>query len=375
MRIGIDARLIRYKRGMGNLTFNLIQALATLPTTHDFLFYLDRPPAQGALPDAFAAAARVIGPAPYPIWEQLALVHHVQRDRVDVLHCPNNTAPIAQLGSTRLVLTIHDVIYLLPSSEVPTPTSHYQRLGHHYRRWTVPRAARHAESVITDSEYSRQDLVRLLGLPDARVEVVQTGPGPEFRRLPNLSGATATLELHGIRQPYVLGLAASDPRKNVHALIRSFSKLKGEGTPLQLVLAGSGPKDSAVWQAEASRLNIRNDVRTPGFVSPTELVDLYNLAEFFVFPSLYEGFGLPVVEAMACGTPVIASNRSSIPEVAGGAALLAEPTVEGLGSAMRILSRDKAVRKSLAQAGLARVSKYSWARTAAEMVKIYEGKA
>ncbi len=373
MRIGIDARLVRYRRGMGNLTFNLLQALASLPTAHEFVLYLDRSPANGLVPGALANSARVIGPAPYPIWEQLALVRQVRRDRLDVLHCPNNTAPVARLGSTRLVLTIHDVIYLLPSSEVPPPTSPYQRLGHHYRRWSVPRAARHADRIVTDSEHSRKDLVRLLGLPDSRVEVVQTGPGPEFRRLPDMSGARQTLQRFGVHRPYALALAASDPRKNIKALIRGFAKLKVEGTPLQLVLAGSGPKDSAVWQAEASRLNIEHDVVTPGFVSPTELVYLYNLADFFVFPSLYEGFGLPVVEAMACGTPVIASNRSSIPEVAGGAALLAEPTEEGLAAAMRVVVRDRQFRESLAQAGLARVAQYSWTRTAAEMLKIYEG--
>ncbi len=371
MRIGIDARLIRYRRGMGNLTWNLLKALAATPTDHEFVLYLDRPPHQGSVPEAFASGVRVIGPGAYPVWEQFGLVRQARRDRLDVLHSPNNTAPVSRLGDTRLVITIHDVIYLLPRSEVPAPTNTYQRLGHRYRRWSVSQAARHADRIVTDSQHSKNDVTRLLGVPESQVDVVETGPGPEFRRLGDRSAATEAMRNQGITRPFVFALAASDPRKNIKALIQGFEALKDIRPHHRLVLAGSGPRDSAVWHTEAARLGL--DVTTLGFVSSDELIALYNLAEFFVFPSLYEGFGLPVVEAMACGTPVIASNRSSIPEVAGGAAMLVDPTPEALGAAMRVVAGDRQIREDLTEAGLARVARYSWARTAHEMVKIYEG--
>jgi glycosyltransferase involved in cell wall biosynthesis len=375
MRIGIDARLVRYRRGMGNQIFNLLQGLATLSSPHDFLLYLDRPPAPGELPDALADAARIIGPAAYPVWEQLALPHHARRDRVEVLHCPNNTAPLTGLRAARLVLTVHDVMFLLPRAEVPPPTVLNQQLGRLYRRLIVPRAARIADRIVTVSEHSRRDIGRLLGLPESRIDVVPTGPGPEFHRLTDLSGAYATLQRHRIHRPYVLAFAASDPRKNVGALICGFAKLKENAPEYQLVLPGSRPKDSRNWQAQANRLHLTSDVVLPGFVSQAELVDLYNLAEFFVFPSLYEGFGLPVVEAMACGAPVIASRRSSIPEVAGGAALLVDPSADELGAAMIHLARDEEARSALVRAGLTRVKAYSWTSTAAQMLKIYQGEA
>jgi glycosyltransferase involved in cell wall biosynthesis len=358
---------------MGNQIFNLLQGLATISTRNDFVLYLDQPPAPGTLPPAVADAARVIGPAAYPVWEQFALPRHVRRDRVDVLHCPNNTAPLSGLRSVRLVLTVHDVMFLLPRSEVPPPTVLNQRLGRLYRRSVVPRAAHRADRIVTVSEHSRKDIGRLLGLSESQIDVVATGPGPEFQRLKDLSGAYATLHRHRIRRPYVLGLAASDPRKNVAALIGGFAKLKDDAPEYQLVLAGSGPKDSPNLQAQASRLQLTSDVRLPGFVSQAELVDLYNLAEFFVFPSLYEGFGLPVVEAMACGAPVIASTRSSIPEVAGGAALLVEPSAHELGAAMIRMARDAEGRSALTRAGLTRVKAYSWTGSAVQMLKIYQG--
>jgi glycosyltransferase involved in cell wall biosynthesis len=360
---------------MGNQIFSLLQGLAALSTAHEFLLYLDRPPTPGLLPEALADAIRIIGPAAYPLWEQVALPYHVRRDRIEVLHCPNNTAPLTSPRSARLVLTVHDVMFLQPKEEVPPPTVIKQRLGRLYRRWVVPRAARLADRIVTVSEHSRRDIVRLLGLPERRVEVVETGPSSAFHRLTELSGAYATLKRHGIRRPYVLGIAASDPRKNVAALIDGFARLKDIAPEYQLVLPGSGSKDSRIWQAQASRLRLISDVVLPGFVSQAELVDLYNLAEFFVFPSLYEGFGLPVVEAMACGAPVIASGRSSIPEVAGGAALLVEPSADELGAAMINLARDKEGRSALVRAGLARVKAYSWASSAAHMLKIYLGEA
>jgi glycosyltransferase involved in cell wall biosynthesis len=156
------------------------------------------------------------------------------------------------------------------------------------------------------------------------------------------------------------------------ALLSGFAKFKRGAPEYLLVLPGAGSGQLRDLRAQANELNLASDVVLLGFVSQAELVDLYNLAEFFVFPSLYEGFGLPVVEAMACGAPVIASTRSSIPEVAGGAALLVEPTSEALGAAMVQLARDGGARATLVKAGLERVKAYSWAGSAARMLDIYE---
>jgi glycosyltransferase involved in cell wall biosynthesis len=373
VRIGIDARLAPYRRGMGNQIFNLLQGFSRVSTRHELILYVDRTSALASLPEELADAARVIGPSAYAAWEQITLPRQVRRDRLDVLHCPGNTGPLAGIGGARLVLTVFDVMFLLPREVLPAPTTAYQRLGRMYRRWNVPRAAGRASRVVTISQHARDDVIRVLGLPAGMVEVIETGPGPEFRRLPDTAPAEAFLVRHGIRKPYVLGLAAADPRKNVAALLRAFARVKSAAPDHQLVLGGCGPRDSRRWQAEANRLDIATDVVFPGFVSQDDLVALYNLADVFVFPSLYEGFGLPVTEAMACGAPVIASCRGAIPEAAGGAAVLIEPSVERLASALIEVLQDRDLRAALRRRGQDRVSGYSWPRSAAAMLRIYEG--
>ena len=274
----------------------------------------------------------------------------------------------------KLALTIHDVMYLLPQGQLPTSPSLYQRLGRHYRRWVVPKAARRADLIVTDSQFSRRDILQYLGrslsTSAAAIQVVTLAAAAEYGpQLPeNVALGLAQLK---VRPPYILGLGAIDPRKNTARLIEAFAQLKNRTQ--KLVVTGLDPSAQTYFGKLAQQygLNLGNDVILLGFVSERELATLYTGATLLLYPSLYEGFGLPVLEAMACGTPVIASNTSSIPEIAGEAALLIDPTdITAMSNAMQRLIDAPSLRQQLIESGRVRASQFNWQFSAKLMLTL-----
>ena len=377
LQIGIDARLAGYRRGMGNYVHNLLWEFARLPTEHHFVLYVDDAGTSAAVPCNDRFVVRRLWPKLYPVWEQLSLPAQVAHDGLDVFHSPANTAPLCLRSKTRLVVTIHDVMYLLPPDQVPLPRTLYQKLGRHYRRCIVPRAARKATRILSVSAYSKQDTVRHLGVPSEQVSVVHESPSPKFQRLSENERNRWRAAMQGrvnFNRPIIMHLGASDPRKNTARVIEAFAAMKNVAADRrQLVVAGLSPTAQNDFSNRAAGLGILDDVCLLGFVAEEELVLLYNMAQVVVYPSLYEGFGLPVLEAMACGAPVITSNVSSIPEVAGDAAILIDPTdTAALVQAMMRLADDEVLRRELIARGELQVSKFSWRRAAQETLAIYE---
>jgi glycosyltransferase involved in cell wall biosynthesis len=384
LHIGIDARLIHYRRGMGTVVYSLINEWVRFITTpcddapipFRLTLYVDSARAvTAAAPFANDhVSVRQFGPAFYPLWEQWLLPRQVLKDEVDVLYCPANTAPIFLPAPIKLALTIHDVMYLLPQGQLPTSPSLYQRLGRHYRRWVVPKAARRANLIVTDSQFSRRDILQYLGRSlstsaDA-IQVVTLAAAAEYGpQLPeNVALGLAQLK---VRPPYILGLGAIDPRKNTTRLIEAFAQL--ENRSQKLVITGLDPAAQAYFGKLAQQygLNLGNDVILLGFVSERELAALYAGATLLLYPSLYEGFGLPVLEAMACGTPVITSNTSSIPEIAGEAALLIDPTdITAMSNAMQRLIDEPNLRQQLIESGRVRASQFNWQFSAKLMLTL-----
>lgn len=384
LHIGIDARLIHYRRGMGTVVYSLINEWVRFITTpcdnapipFRLTLYVDSARAvTAAAPFANDhVSVRQFGPAFYPLWEQWLLPRQVLKDEVDVLYCPANTAPIFLPAPIKLALTIHDVMYLLPQGQLPTSPSLYQRLGRHYRRWVVPKAARRANLIVTDSQFSRRDILQYLGRSlstsaDA-IQVVTLAAAAEYGpQLPeNVALGLAQLK---VRPPYILGLGAIDPRKNTTRLIEAFAQL--ENRSQKLVITGLDPAAQAYFGKLAQQygLNLGNDVILLGFVSERELAALYAGATLLLYPSLYEGFGLPVLEAMACGTPVITSNTSSIPEIAGEAALLIDPTdITAMSNAMQRLIDAPSLRQQLIKSGWVRASQFNWQFSAKLMLTL-----
>jgi len=373
MRIGIDARLLSYRRGMGNFVYNLLREFAELAKSHQFFLYVDHPGAVLSLPAVPNFTMRVLGPKPYALWEQLSLPLAVARDRLDILHCPANTAPLLVPSTVRLVITIHDVMYLLPAGVLPSAGSTYQRLGRLYRRLVVPLATRNAAAIITVSTHSREEISRLLNQPATRIRVINEAAGSAFRVISDRTLTVRVRTRYGLARPFVLGLAGVDPRKNTGRIIEAYALFRKQGTRgYQLVLVGLPAGRQAGFVRLARALGVADEVVITGFVPEEDLVALYNAAELLVYPSLYEGFGLPVLEAMACGTPVVTSPSGSLPEVSGEAALMVDPlNVAEIADALWRVVDDASLRQDLVARGLARAQQFSWRQAAEQTMDVY----
>jgi glycosyltransferase involved in cell wall biosynthesis len=293
--------------------------------------------------------------------EQTLLPAAAMRARVDLVHSLASTAPL--WGRFRRVVTVHDLIY----ARFPEAHAGIRDKG---MRVLVPAAVRRSDRVIADSQSTREDLIELLGMGSDRIDVVPLGLGSVRRVAPIDERETrARFEL-GERR-VLLGLSAKRPHKNLLALIGALARIPAAERPV-LVLAGYPTAHEAELRARAASEGLDADVRFPAWLSAEELEGLWALAEAFVFPSLYEGFGLPVLEAMARGVPVACSNASSLPEVAGDAALTFDPHDEAaIAGVLRRLLDDATLREQLRARGLARVSEFTWERTARLTLESY----
>jgi glycosyltransferase involved in cell wall biosynthesis len=293
--------------------------------------------------------------------EQTLLPLLAARAKVDLVHSLASTAPL--WGRFRRVVTVHDLIY------ARFPDAHAGVRGK-AMRVLVPAAARRSDRVIADSLSTRDDLVELIGLAAERIDVVPLGLGAT-RHVEPLAPAGVRERLRLGERRVVLSLSAKRPHKNLLALIGALARVPHAERPV-LVLAGYPTEHEAQLRARAQALGLDDDVRFPGWLAEPEVEGLWAIADAFVFPSLYEGFGLPVLEAMARGVPVACSDASSLPEVAGDAALLFDPHDEAaISAALMRLLRDGALAERLRAAGRERVREFTWQRTARATIDSY----
>jgi glycosyltransferase involved in cell wall biosynthesis len=293
--------------------------------------------------------------------EQALLAPLARRANVDLVHSLASTAPV--WGPFRRVVTVHDLIY----ARFPEAHGGLREKG---MRVLVPAAARRSHRVIADSQSTREDLVELLGLPRERIDVVALGLGA-LRRGRALAEGEVRGNLRLAARRVLLSLSAKRPHKNLLALIGALARIPAEERPV-LVLAGYATEHEAQLRERAQALGLHDDVRFPGWLDDAEVEGLWAIADAFVFPSLYEGFGLPVLEAMARGVPVACSNAASLPEIAGDAALLFDPRDEAaIAEALRRLLGDRELAGRLRAAGHERVRGFTWQRTAQATIESY----
>jgi len=372
LKIGIDLRFIGRGRGIGNVTAGLIEGLARISTGHRFLLYSDLD--DSILPFGNSELEwRGVSRVPHPLWEQFYLPYVAWHDKLDVLHCVANTGPVRLTAGVRMVLTLHDLIFMRPENPSIFKLPLYRRAGAIYRRVVVPLAAKRANVVTTDSEASKADIISSLGLPETKITVVRPGPREIFRRLPT----TVTDELlppSARTTPYLLLLGATAQRKNTVGVVEAFASLSpAQRRGHKLIVVGLGSDASATLANETQRLGVADSVVSVGNVPQSNLVALYNQATALVYASTWEGFGLPVLEAMACGTAVIASDRGAIAEIAAGAAFLVDPhSSASIARGMAAVIGDSQLRERLIADGARRCERFRWEETAARMVKLYE---
>lgn len=308
-------------------------------------------PPLGAYRELEGRQMMVRGPAiPGHAWEQAVLPRCLRRRQL--LWSPGGSGPLCV---ARQVLTIHDV----------APLEHPEWYGRRYAQWyrvLLPLLARRVRHVLTPSQFSRDRIVRVLRVPPERVTVTPLGVDPRFRPRDPAEVATRLAEL-GVRTPFLLAVSAVSERKNFRRLFAAWRRAAGSLSDLNLVVVG---QTGLRYAGSGGRFSLPERTRAFERVSDEDLVTLYTGALAFVYPSLYEGFGLPILEAMACGTPVLTSRTSSMPEVAGDAALLVDPyDVEAIGRGLRRIVEDERMRLTLRARGLDHVRPYSYDRTAA----------
>nr|PZN53866.1 MAG: glycosyltransferase family 1 protein [Chloroflexota bacterium] len=296
---------------------------------------------------------------------RLPLPVEVFTGRVALYHATDFVLP-PTLPGTRTLLTVHDLSF------VRVPETASPRLKA-YLDVVVPRSVHRADHILADSQATKDDLVALYNTPPGKITVLLSGVDARFRREESPKRIEAVRAKYDLGQtPYLFSIGTVQPRKNYQRLIVALAALRGEGHDIQLVIAGGkGWLDDPIYEAMRV-MAMEPYVRLIGFADDADLPALYSGALCFAFPSLYEGFGLPVLEAMACGTPVMTSNVSSLPEVAGDAALLVDPTdQEAITGALRRLIGDETLRQTLIARGYEQAARFSWTRAARELKNIY----
>ncbi len=371
MRIAIDyTSAVRQRGGIGRYTRELVQALAALDQANAYVLLVqDRPGRAEAPATNFRVRATGLSePWLTRLWQRLRLPLPVEvfTGPVDIFHSPDFVLPPTRRG-TRTLLTVHDLSFIRdPDSASPALRAYLERV--------VPRSVARADHILADSAATRQDLLTLYGVPAEKVSVLYSGVNAAFRPVHDAALLAGVCARYGLRRPYILSLGTLQPRKNYIRLIRAFARACQSPAlrDTQLVIAGGvGWLYEAIF-AEVDRLGLRERVLFPGFVADADLPALYSAAALFVYPSLYEGFGLPVLEAMACGTPAVVSNASSLPEVAGDAALLVDPHDEaGLAQALEQALTDEGLRARLAARGLEQARRFTWAAAAGQLLRLY----
>jgi glycosyltransferase involved in cell wall biosynthesis len=380
VKIGIDARFLTHpqKGGFKTYTENLCMALSEVDSGDEYVLYLDRRPREHTrLPSGPNISHRIVrGTAPVigQVWrEQISLPSRVRKDRLDLFHSPCLTSPL--LLACPRVVTIHDMIWRHPArTERLNRFSVLRTLMRWYNRSIPLLAARNAAVILTVSEASKDEIVRHMGIPPSRVIVTPEAAPRSFKRINDATQIKTALDKHRLTRPFILSIGSSDPRKNISTLLHAYSLMAPslrERCPLVIILTHSALAGNFTQQARS--LGVAEQVRFLNCLPDEDMVLLYNAAALFVFPSLEEGFGLPVLEAMACGTPVIASNNSSFPEVAGEAAVLIEArNTDAISSAMSAILTQETLQEKLRADGINHASRFSWERCAVQTIMGYK---
>jgi glycosyltransferase involved in cell wall biosynthesis len=361
MRVGVEACLMGHRAGIGCYTRSLFGELLRQAPPDEIVFLSHDP----ATLKAWVPGARVAPGAAFQsrhVWLHLLAPRAVRKLRPSLIHYTGSIAPAA--GVPAGIVTVYDMTPVL----FPQLHPWRRRLS----RLLVARSVGGARAVIVPSRSARRDVVELLDVAPDRIHVVPGAPRPGFRRVRDRALLDTVRRRYGLADRFILHLGNIEPRKNLERLLAAWTRLKRSGLPHQLVIAGPPGWGFRRLRRVAEDLGASSEVLFTGYVPEADLPSLLTLAEVFVFPSLYEGFGLPVLEAMACGTSVVTSLNSSLEEIGRGAAELVDPLdTERLEWAIERLTSDGERREELGLLGLRRSREFSWERSARETLSLY----
>ncbi|MGZ5253140.1 MAG: glycosyltransferase family 4 protein [Flavitalea sp.] len=371
MRIGIEIQRIfrKKKHGMEIVGLELMRELQQLDRSNEYVLFAKNDEDKNVLQETENFKIHCFNSITYADWEQIQLPRAIKKFGVDLLHCTCNTGPV--FPGVPMVLTLHDIIYL---ENLNFKGSNYQNFGNLYRRLVVPRIVERSELIITVSEFEKRLIRERLEIPEEKVKVVYNGVHSRFHQQYSEEQLEAFRNKYKLPTGFLLFLGNKAPKKNTVNVIKAFAKYcETDKNHLPLVVLDYEPLQMQQLLNKLRYGSCMQHMYFPGYISPDEMPLMYQCAKLFLYPSLRESFGMPILEAMASGTPVITSNTSSMPEVGGNAALYVDPfSPDDILRGIMSLSNNSRACDELIQEGRKRASLFSWRKAAEQVLSFYD---
>lgn len=371
MKIAIEAQRLfrRKKHGMEIVALEIIRELQKLNKEDSFFVIAKSDLDDQCISETKNFIIKKINSTFYPFWEQIKLPQYLKKIKPDLLHCTANTAPV--FPKTRLIITIHDVIYM---ESVNFSGSSYQNFGNLYRKFIVPKVAKKAKIIITVSEFEKKVISKRLNISENKIRVIYNAVNPQFKIL-GMERLLPFKNKYQLPDQFILHFGNTAPKKNTIGVLKAYSIYSSgnNGNDFALVITDCSKDYIESLLKEINHPELINRIHILNYISFTEVPFLYNLSKVFLYPSHRESFGMPVVEAMACGVPVITSNTSALPEIAGGAAILVDPIDENeIARQINKLITDAELYNSYKEKGLTNAQRFNWTDAAKKTLEIYK---
>ena len=368
MKRAIEAQRIfrKNKHGMEFVALESIKELQRIDKENEY-YILVAPGDDICLEETANFHIVKFGPPFYPVWEQISLPRMLRKIKPDILHCTSNTAPL--FCEIPLVLTLHDIIFLEPRSG--KSKSLYQNMGWYYRKLFVPRIIKKCRKIITVSAFESERIKRFLNLSEEKITYIYNGYNSHFKKLKSPDRKIISKYIR--TEEYIFFLGNTDPKKNLERTLHAYAIYHKESeSKLPLLIADLDENILDSVLRKNSLAELRNDITCVRYIENKDLTHIYNGASIFLYTSLRESFGIPMLESMACGTPVIAGNTSSMPEILGVKGIFADPyNPDEIASKMLLLEKNKKIYSDQIEYGLERCEEFSWEETAKGLREIY----
>ncbi len=376
MKIGIEAQRIfrKKKHGMDMVALELIRNLQQIDHENEYYIFVRPDEDDAVIKESPNFNIIRLKAHSYPAWEQIALPKAVKKYGCEILHCTSNTAPVN--CSIPLITTLHDIIYM-ESSFIKIATgaaSAYQKLGNIYRKLVVPAVVKNSSKIITVSNFERKRIADFFSIQEnEKLMAVYNGVSEHFKPVKNNDELKRVKEKYRLPDKYFFFLGNTDPKKNTKGTLKAFSDFRKQtGKDYKLVMLDYDKKELEKLLEEIGDKKLMKSIVLTGYVANTDLPAIYSQSELFLYPSLRESFGIPILEAMASGAPVITSNTSSMPEIAGKAGIMIDPyQPEQITTAMKIVSSEVNLKAEMIREGILQATKFSWKTMAEEVLNIY----
>ena len=374
MRIGIEAQRIfrKKKHGMDIVALELIKALQLIDQTNQYFIFVKKGEDNTCLTATANFKIVEVPGLTYADWEQVFLPLFIRKYNIDVLHCTSNTAPV--LCSVPTIITLHDVIFLEKSKKTDQLVNWYQEFGRVYRKYIVPTSINQTRRIITVSHYEKERIADTLKIDGEKISVLYNAFGKHFVKPEENSRLDEIRTKYSLPEQYIFYIGNTEPKKNMPNTLKAYTQyVEKTRSPLPLLVADVSEKNLDLLLDKLQLQQYRKHIQLTGYIYNSDLPLIYAGAKVFLYPSLRESFGIPLLESMACGTPVITSNTSALPEVAGAAALLVNPANQDeLTDALSSSLSNENLRQSLIERGFERIRDFSWSLSATNLLTIYK---